>query len=415
MRIVLLLFVLGVVAAVAQESPTPAPSLSPPPSLPNSPAHKVQLRFALPPLEGTISLGIYNAAGKLVRVLHREDGVADFTAGNDALETSWDGNDDDDNPLPNGKYSARGYVVGPLHVEGIDYFFNDWVTDEKSPHIRRLTRLGTSNEGLQIDVDLADGKQTAFLCDPATGALVREVAPNNGQHCKQAPILANVVDVIDCAQGRNGTTWWVDALVNGGPRQVRQMTRDHEVLRRLEYAERDPQPERIEASTSEEKIFLVEQNQFLQRMRGLALAETRTTSAEGPVSDWKSFFEKKIIAHQDFTIVNSVPVASAASATTPGIPEKLAQTLRPNPLQHDEHGKVELAVDKDADGSYLRTADGLPLRTISDTPNLTRTLLTSHGENALDVFQDDGAVVEQYRVSGLDQMMAFDCGEFELK
>ena len=76
---------------------------------------------------------------------------------------------------------------------------------------------------------------------------------------------------------------------------------------------------------------------------------------------------------------------------------------------------MDLAVDKDADGSYLKTTDGLPLRTISDTPNLTRTLLAPHGEKPLDVFQDDGAVVEQYRVSGLDQMMAFDCGDFELK
>ena len=87
----------------------------------------------------------------------------------------------------------------------------------------------------------------------------------------------------------------------------------------------------------------------------------------------------------------------------------------PNPLHQDQPGKVDLAVGKDADGSYLKTSDGLPLRTISDTPNLTRTLLAPHGDKALDVFQDDGAVVEQYRVSGLDQMMAFDCGEFELK
>ena len=371
------------------------------------------MRFALPPLDGTISLGIYNAAGKLVRVLHREDGVADFTAGNDALETSWDGNDDDENPLPNGKYSARGYVVGPLHVEGIDYFFNDWVTDEKSPHIRRLTQLWTDNDGLQVETELADGRKTAFDCDPSNGAILHEVTPNAGQHCNQAPILANVVDVIDCAQGKDGTTWSVDALTSGGPRQVRQMTRGHEVLRRLDYAAGDPQPERIEASATEEKIFLVEQNRLLQRLRGLGLVETRTTGTEGPVSDWKSFFEKRITEHPNFAIVNGTPVA--APTTPSAAPEKLPQILQPNPLHHDEPGKVDLAVDKDEDGSYLKTTDGLPLRTISDTPNLSRTVLVPHGENALDVFQDDGAVVEQYRVSGLDQMMAFDCGEFELK
>ena len=51
--------------------------------------------------------------------------------------------------------------------------------------------------------------------------------------------------------------------------------------------------------------------------------------------------------------------------------QKIVQQLRPDPLQNDKPGKVELAVGIDADGSFLKTADGLPLRTISDTPNLT--------------------------------------------
>lgn len=415
MRLAPLFFFLALATAQAQESPTP--SLSPPvsptpaPSLP--PPRSVQLRFALPPLDGTISLGIYDRSGKLVRVLHREDVLADFKAGNDALETVWDGNDDDGNPLPNGNYSARGYVVGHLKIEGVDYFFNDWVTDETSPHLRRVTQLWKDNGELRIDAELAGGRKTAFVCDPTTGAILNEVPPVTARHCYEAPVLANVIDVIDCAPGKNGTTWSVDALSGGGPRQVRQLTRGHEVLRRLEYVADDPQPALIEASTTEEKIFLVEQNGLLQRFRGLALVQTTTAGAEGPVSDWKSFFDKKIIEHQDFALVNGKPVAASASPTA--ALEKITQTLQPNPLHHDQPGKVDLAVGLDADGSYLKTSDGLPLRTISDTPNLTRMLLAPHGDKALDVFQDDGAVLEQYRVSGLDQMMAFDCGDFELK
>lgn len=412
---ILFLTLITLATGQAQESPTPSPSQTvsptPTPSLP--PARRVPLRFALPPLNGTISLGIYDAAGKLVRVLHREDTLDDFTAGNDALETVWDGNDDDEKPLPNGNYSAHGYVVGALQVEGIDYFFNDWVTDDKSPHLRRLTQLWINNGQLRIDAELAGGRKTAFVCDPTNGAVLEEVSPIAGKHCNQAPPLANVVDVIDCAPGKDGTIWSVDALAGGGTRQVRQLTRSHEVLRRLEYVANDPQPEQIEASATEEKIFLVEQNRLLQQFRGLALVQTRTVGAEGPVSDWKSFFDKKIIEHQNFVIANGKPVASSPSPQS--TPEKLTQNLQPNPLQHDQPGKVDLAVDQDADGSYLKTTDGLPLRTISDTPNLTRMLLAPHGEKTLDVFQDDGAVVEQYRVSGLDEMMAFDCGEFELK
>ena len=314
MRIALFFFVLALATGQAQETaaPSSSPVQSPPPA--SSPARGIPLRFALPPLDGTISLGIYDGTGELVRVLHREDEVTDFTAGNDALETVWDGNDDDDHPLPNGKYSARGYVVGTLRVEGIDYFFNDWVTDAKSPHLRSVTQLWMENGELRIDAELAGGRKSAFACDSNTGALLSETTPIAGQHCKQAPILANVVDVVDCAPGKDGTTWSVDALTSGGPRQVRQMTRGHEVLRRLEYGADDPQPERIEASATEEKIFLLEQNRLLQRFRGLALVETKTIDSVGPVSDWKSLFDKKIVAHQDFTIENGKPIPSSPAS-----------------------------------------------------------------------------------------------------
>ena len=76
---------------------------------------------------------------------------------------------------------------------------------------------------------------------------------------------------------------------------------------------------------------------------------------------------------------------------------------------------VELAIGFDEDGSFLKTSDGLPLCSISETPKLIRGLLAAHGSSALDLFQDDGAVVEQFQVTGVDQMMSFDCGGFELK
>jgi hypothetical protein len=89
--------------------------------------------------------------------------------------------------------------------------------------------------------------------------------------------------------------------------------------------------------------------------------------------------------------------------------------LQANPLLNDERVTVEMMVGFDADGSFLKAADGLPLCTISETQELRRTLLCLHGSDALDVFQDDGAVVEQFRVTGVEQMMSFDCGGFELK
>jgi hypothetical protein len=233
--------------AAAQESPTPAPSAPPEesPGLSISPeesttptpvpeqtpsassARSVRISFVPPPLDGTISLGIYDKSGKLVRVLNQESKLNEFTIGADALVTQWDGKDDDGVDLPAGKYHARGYLVGTVKVE-----------------------------------DLGQSSGSAM----------------------------------DGAGGRNV------------------------------------------------KVRLV-----------------------------------------------------------------------PNPLRNDKRSIVDMSVGFDSDGSYLKTSDDLPLVTVSETPNLVRAGITKKNENAVDVWQDDGTVVRQFRISNVEKMMAFDCGEFELK
>src|SRR5207302_5489901 len=105
----------------AQESPTPAPtetvSPSPTPSVAASAPRNVPLRFVPPPMEGTISLGIWDSNDKLVRVLHREAKIDNFTIDENALKTTWDGKNDAGEDLTPGKYRARGYLVAKLQVE----------------------------------------------------------------------------------------------------------------------------------------------------------------------------------------------------------------------------------------------------------------------------------------------------------
>src|SRR5213080_914030 len=134
-------FLLAILASVAfaQESPTPipaptveeslSPSISPeealtpgpaPAQTPSqSPARSVRISFVPPPLEGTISLGIYDGNGKLVRILHQQADLNEFTIGADALVTKWDGKNDDGEDLPAGKYHARGYVVARSKIEDL--------------------------------------------------------------------------------------------------------------------------------------------------------------------------------------------------------------------------------------------------------------------------------------------------------
>ena len=229
---------------VAQESPTPTPSalteespassISPaesvtpsPEQTPSpSPARSIRISFVPPPLEGKISLGIYDGQGKLVRVLHREADLNAFTLGADALVTQWDGKNDNGEDLPVGRYHARGYLVGPLKVEDLS----------------QPTTPPENNSNLSVKV--------------------------------------------------------------------------------------------------------------------------------------------KLMA---------------------------------NPLANDTRALVGLTAGFDNNGSYLKTNDGLPLFTISKTQNLSGVSIMKKGDKFLDTWQTDGTAFHQFRISNVEQMMAFDCGDFELK
>ena len=178
-------------------------------------------------MEGTISLGIYDRSGKLVRVLHQNAQLNDFTIGADALVTRWDGKDDAGQDLPAGQYHVRGYLIAPLKLEDL-------------------------------------GQTSSPTLDTETNSVV--------------------------------------------------------------------------------KVRLV-----------------------------------------------------------------------PNPLRKNKSPVVEVGIGFGAGGSYLETNDGLPLFKISETPNVAHAVIAKKSENGVDVWQDDGREPHQFRISNVDQMMAFDCGEFELK
>ena len=89
--------------------------------------------------------------------------------------------------------------------------------------------------------------------------------------------------------------------------------------------------------------------------------------------------------------------------------------LMPNPLAKDAKTIVDLAVGFDDENSYLKTTDGLPLFTIGPATNVVRASIAKSGEKSVDVLQDDGTGAEQFRVSNIDKMMAFDCGSFDLE
>jgi len=407
-RIALALLILTALASArAQESPSPTPPSSPTPAERN-----IRISFVPPPLDGTISLGIYDAKGKLVRVLFREADINEFNIGSDALSTSWDGKDDAGENVPPGKYSAHGFVVGDLKIEGVGFFFNDWISSAEGPRFSHIRSLAMQDKNLLLAVDLVPPSAGHVLYDAADKTVKLKDTDEDPKAPTPPAATGSDIDPSAVVSGRENSRWVIDRMEKGASSiEVKQFSAKGDFLRRLPVSPNEPQPKAIAASLAEDKIYLLEEASGRQRVRCLSLAATKNEGNEQPVSEWKVDFEKSVVAHTYFSVVEGKVVAG--SQVTP--PETVKIKLQSNPLLNDDRVAVEMMVGYDADGSFIKAADGLPLCTISETQELRRALLWLHDANALDVFQDDGAVVEQFRVTGMDQMMSFDCGGFELK
>jgi hypothetical protein len=393
--------VLTTLNAVAQESPAPRPSAS-------AQTRNVRISFLPPPLEGTISLGIYDAGGKLVRVLHRESDVDEFEAASDALVTHWDGNDNADKPLPAGKYHARGYAVGDLEIEGVGFYFNDWVSDERPERVSKICAIAAEADDVVVSAHVEPSGSESLICDNK-GEIVAAREERDSGLCKEDAADAPPDEPMARATGKDHTQWVIERGAVGGV-EVKQYSATKELLRRMVIPPEQPQPFRIAAADDADRIYLLERDAAMQRLRGLTLVAS-TPGADHANSDWKVDFEKKIVAHDDFNIADGKPVTTGGERP----PESVRVNLQPNPLRKDEREIAAVAVDHDESGSFLQTADGLPLQTISETTRLKRTVISARDAKSVDVFQDDGAVVEQFRIADLDRMMAFDAGEIELK
>lgn len=122
-----------------------------------------EFAFALPEQQGSISLGIFDAKGKLVRTLAAGATEKDFKAGLNGLIAKWDGLDDAQAALPAGKYHVEGFVGGErVKAEGVAYHFNDWYTDEVTTNIGGVQSIiPAEGEGFLVSGTAIPGREYA--------------------------------------------------------------------------------------------------------------------------------------------------------------------------------------------------------------------------------------------------------------
>ena len=128
----------------------------------------VAITFAVPDT-GLVTLGVFDKTGTLVRTLHRLAPEKDFRVDINGYMTRWDGKDDSGRRLPPGHYHLRGYLVGNITVEGEDFLFNDWATDEEAPKLSRIH-----------DFSLLENGDLVLLAQEGSKTLVGRYSPVRG-------------------------------------------------------------------------------------------------------------------------------------------------------------------------------------------------------------------------------------------
>lgn len=342
-------------------------------------AGTVQITFLPPPLEhATYSIGVYEAnSRRLVRRLCEFAPESVFAAGLNGLITRWDRRDDEGRVVPPGRYAARGYAVGPLRVEGVAFHGNDWVDADENLRVKHVEsiRLAADGKGLIAAATLAGGAATDLTLSPDGDLLSRQPAA-------PAPPAA-------APPGKDGATWTAE-----GDAGFIQHAADGTVLRRLAPVAGEPLPRAIVASTTEDRIYLLEESEGWQRLRALSRVDAKQENGQ-PVSTWQTVFERNI-----------------RRAELPEAAHPVEVTLDENPLAPGKPPHANLTAGFDQTGSYLQTVDGLRLRRVSDRPHLSAARLVRG--KGLAFYQFDGAAWDEFSIAGASAMMTFDAGDFEV-
>jgi hypothetical protein len=401
------------VGAISAQQPPPAP-----------PSGSLQITFLPPPIEGTVSTGIYTAEGKLVRTLNSEATERDFTVGLNGFITQWDGNDDAGKRLPAGKYFVRGYGVGPVQVEGVAFHGNDFLSDDENiPRVKAIAAIALDGPELLLLGIGVGAKDCIIHLARSSGELtfepfVRESAETAAFNSANAKALAlaprgDAAAKPPSSPGRDGTQWTIESAPDGAStaRKVIQRSADGaEVLRELDFAAKEPQPAAVAAAPDRDELFLLERGPTEIRVRGLRLKKVEAAADGKAISEWEVFILKSLQTYP--SLEKFMPALGRTPAPQPA--EKVRVALIANELLSVAPAAVQITVGTDAQGSFLRTVDGLLLRRVSDTPALRWVSLVTEADGTVSLFQGDAAAVEEYRLTKLDQMMAFDAGEYDL-
>jgi len=455
-----------------------------------------QLMFIPPPVEGLISLGVYDTHGKLVRVLKQAAEVDSFKSGLNGLFVDWDGADVTGKAVSAGKYFARGVLIGDVNISGVAYHLNDWVDDAQNLRVKTISSpalLGGRSLAVLVDtghqeiliIDTASMKPQRFSMDPGIIRLKSDGAnllaiysdhvasievpsgtvtdsnatPNvrdadrSGSNwavvtdreiqCKTADQKTTIAlptpDINRCAllgtslivASPNGKLWRTEGdhlvpveldqpgelldlcagtgeqiwlLIGNGPKtSLRQIDLAAKTSKDLTLPDGLPKIRQLSASRSNNDLLLDADLNPGDRVIGLHFQ-----SAKDQQSVWEKWFDRSLVPHQFFDVHAGTVVRADTKTDSPPLlvhPEN-------NPLENTRQPNFLLSAIADDQGVHLATSDRLPLLQISKTKGVDEVKWEANGPSGMKVYLSDGTVVEEYSITGLQNLYRFDAGSF---
>lgn len=213
--------------------------------------------------------------------------------------------------------------------------------------------------------------------------------------------------------GTDGQSVWI-AVSENNVGFVREMNPVDGILRELKIKDEDPLPVQISAVGNRLGLFHVWDNstRWIVMERSGAVA-SEPTDAEPKTVDWTIMTDRETTDSADFGVGPGGLTPDVGEAE---LEDSVEVALRPNPLDPD--AKESLVVDaRSEDGRIWLSADnGLKLVPVSEADDAwTRVaLVADDGASAITLYQGNGWVVEEFLITGLDDIASFDGGTFLL-
>ncbi len=208
--------------------------------------------------------------------------------------------------------------------------------------------------------------------------------------------------LLDMCAG-NGQAVWL--LIKSGPTKIlREINLSGKQLREIELPKDLQGITHVAAARDQDSLLFVTESPNTHQVIGVRLQASNEKK-----SIWEKWFDRSLISFRYFDIKDH-DVVPATSRT-----ESAAVTIKPvnNPLEDTHQVDFQLVVKGDESGAWILTSDGLPLFPVCNTNAIKQTRWNSDGANGLKVYISDGVVVEEYHVTGLDNLYRFDAGSFD--